>query len=129
MQVDATNLLLGFVPAIISYLIAMNNSKKQIESIREETERDILKIKEDTRREIEKIEADTKREIGKIEADTERQTKIIEMQSKSKENEKMTDLVYEVFGSVISDPKRMESLLKLGKISNPTDEDFLELFK
>lgn|GEM_PF-4753469 len=142
MKIDLVTLIVGIVPAVISYFIAVKNANSKIESIKEETERDIKSIRADTEREIEKIYADTQREIEKIKADTEReiekinaetesQIRIMEAQSKAKENEKINDILYdklgEIFGNILTDPKTLLKLLEISTKSNPTDEDYLNL--
>lgn len=142
MDIDLTNLLIGIIPsiitAIISYIGATKKSesdifavkeatKRDIESIKADTDREIEKIKADTDREIEKIKADTDREIEKILAQTDSQIKIMEAESKSKENEKMNEIMFGMLQPVMSDPDKLEKLLKIGK--NPTQKDIIDLLK
>ena len=126
MQVDITDLFIGIVPAIISYFIAVNKSKTQIDSIKEKTENDIKKIRADTEREIEKIEANTTRVLKEINAKTESEIKILEAQSKTKDNEKISDLLYSSLGNIItdtfSDPKKISQLIKASKNGRDKDE-------
>lgn len=126
MQVDIIDLLISVVPAIISYFVAVNKSKTQIESIKEKTEKDVKKIKADTEREIEKIEANTARVLKEINAKTESEIKILEAQSKTKDNEKISDLLYSSLGTIITDtlsnPKKISQLIRASKKGMDEDE-------
>lgn len=55
MEIDIVTLIIGIVPAIISYFVSVNKSNNRINSIQEETEKEIKGIKADTERESRSI--------------------------------------------------------------------------
>lgn len=118
-DIDIVALIIGIVPAIISYFVSVNKSNNRINSIQEETEKEIKGIKADTEREIEKIKADTEREIEKINADTESQIKLMEAKSKISGDDKLNEMMLEKLGGTFMEsilkPENIENLNKLGE--------------
>ncbi|MEY8291560.1 hypothetical protein AAK882_02640 [Carnobacteriaceae bacterium 52-44] len=131
MNVDLTDLLIAIVPsiitAIISYLGATKKSNSEIFAVKEATKRELESIKADTDREIEKIKADTEREIEKIQAQTDSQIKLMEAESKSKESEKLSEMMFEKFGPKLFDPDNLGKLLELGE--DPSNEEIRNFLK
>lgn len=131
MNINLTDLFIAVIPsivtAIISYFGATKKSNSEIFAVEEATKRELASIKADTNREIEKIKADTDREIEKIQAQTDSQIKIMEAESKSKESDKLNEMMFQAFGPMLTDPKNLARLAKLG--NNPTEEEVIEFFK
>src|SRR5699024_11247193 len=127
LNIDLTDLLIAVIPSIISYFVATKKSNSELFAVEEATKRELESIKADTDREIEKIKADTNREIEKIQAQTDSQIKLMEAESKSKESEKLSEMMFEKFGPKLFDPDNLGKLLELGE--DPSNEEIRNFLK
>lgn len=124
MNIDLTDLLIAVIPSIISYFVATKKSNSELFAVEEATKRELESIKADTNREIEKIKADTNREIEKIQAQTDSQIKLMEAESKSKESDKLNEMMVNAFGPTLFNPKNLPELFKLGQ--NPSEKEIAD---
>ncbi len=94
------------VSSIVTYLIAVKQSKASIQAVKIKADNEIEKIKEEYKNQIEKMKIETEEQI---------KLKISERDLASKENnEKMTnEMAANFLGDFIKDPKKGETSLKL----------------